>query len=453
MNPWRLGDIARAVGGRLEGEDRDVTAVATDSREAGPGTLFVGLRGEHADGATFAADAAEHGAAGVLVPDGTAVAGPAVFVESAGDALLELAGADRRRRDATVVAVTGANGKTSTKDLLAAVSSERFRTHASPGSSNNEIGLPMTLLGAPADAEVIVAEMGARRAGDVALLCEVAVPDVAVVTNVGLAHIGVFGSWEAIVESSAEPVVALPPGGVAVLNADDREAAGMAGRCRGRVVTFGLSADATVRAEAVTLNDDGLASFDLVRGTERSNVALGVPGAHMVSNALAAAAAGAELGVPIEAAASALGRAHVTRWRMESFMGTGGVRVVNDAYNASPESMAAALKTARWMSRGGKLIAVVGAMAELGPITSREHDRVGELAARLGVDRLVSVGEDAGPIAVAAVREGLPPEDVAHYADPEEALEDVRRHAGAGDVVLFKASRVVGLERLAEAMR
>jgi UDP-N-acetylmuramoyl-tripeptide--D-alanyl-D-alanine ligase len=264
---------------------------------------------------------------------------------------------------------------------------------------------------------------------------------------------GVFGSWEAIVESSAEPVEALASGGIAVLNADDPVAAGTAERCAGRVVTFGLSEEATVRAEAVSLDDDGLASFELVRGADRSRVTLGVPGVHMVSNALAAAAAGAELGVPIESAASALGGAGVTRWRMESFLAAGGVRVLNDAYNASPESMAAALKTARWMSRGSRLIAVVGAMAELGPISAHEHERVGELAARLGVDRLIAVGAGAGGIALAAVREGLPPDDVAHYEDPDAALEDVRRHAGAGDVVLFKASRVVGLERLAEAMR
>jgi UDP-N-acetylmuramoyl-tripeptide--D-alanyl-D-alanine ligase len=453
VRPWRLSELARAVGGRLVGEDGDVSAVVTDSRDALPDALFLALRGERTDGALFVDDAYARGAAAVVVPEGVRAPGTAVLVASTNQALLRLAAAERARSQATVVAITGANGKTSAKDLTAAVLRTRMRTHASPGSYNNEIGLPMTILGAAPDTEVIVAEMGARRAGDVSLLCEVARPNVVVVTNVGVAHLGVFGSWKEIVKASAEPVEALDETGVAVLNADDHVVAGYAGHSRGRVVTFGMGEGASVRAESVKLDHDGRASFELLSDNERVPVTLAVPGEHMVSNALAAAAAGAELGVPVADAADALGTATISPWRMETFRTPDGVRVVNDAYNANPESMSAALKTARVMAGDGKLIAVLGMMAELGSISELEHERVGELAARIRVDRVIALGADARSIAAAAVREGVEPENVVSYDEPPDALDDVRRHARPGDLVLFKGSRIAGLERLAEAMR
>jgi UDP-N-acetylmuramoyl-tripeptide--D-alanyl-D-alanine ligase len=203
----------------------------------------------------------------------------------------------------------------------------------------------------------------------------------------------------------------------------------------------------------MSLGSDGCATFDLARGDERIPVRLTVPGEHMVPNAVAAAAIGTTVGVDLGACAIALSGATVSHWRMESFTTPTGIRVVNDAYNANPESMAAALKTARWMAGGSRLIAVLGGMAELGPIAAEAHDRVGELAARIRVDRLITVGEDARPIAAAGEREGVEPENVASYDDPADAIEDVRRTARPGDVVLVKASRVVGLERVAEALR
>jgi len=387
------------------------------------------------------------------VRDGLDVDGPAVSVRSTGEALMMLARDERARMDATVVAVTGANGKTSTKDMAAAVLGTTFRTHASKESFNNEVGLPVTILETAPDAEVVVAEMGARHVGDVAILCGIARPDVAIVTNVGVAHLEVFGSWDRIVEASAEPVQALGPDGVAVLNADDAVVAAYAGRTTGRIVTFGRAPDADVRAEDVILGADGRASFSLASGAERAPVTLAIPGEHMVSNALAAAATGATLGVPLETCAEALSRAGVSPWRMETFTTPGGVRVVNDAYNANPESMAAALRAARWMAGEGHLIAVLGTMAELGPIAAREHERIGELAARIRVDRLIAVGASARSIADAGLREGVEPGNVACYDDPDQVLEDVRRSARPGDLVLFKGSRVAGLEQLAEALR
>ncbi|MDP9298846.1 MAG: UDP-N-acetylmuramoyl-tripeptide--D-alanyl-D-alanine ligase [Actinomycetota bacterium] len=454
MKPRRLSDVARAVGGVMLGEDVEVGGVSIDSRLVEPGSLFVALPGARTDGARYVPDAFANGAAGVLVPHGLRVDGPAVWVDSTGEALMRLAADERARIDATVVGVAGANGKTSTKDMAAAVLRSHFRTHASQESFNNEVGLPLTLLGAPPDAEVIVAEIGARHVGDAAELCRIARPTTVVVTNVGVAHMEIFGSWERIVESSAEPIDAVEPDGVAILNADDPVVAGNASRCRGRVVTFGATArTADVRADRVVLGSDGLATFELVHRDERAAVELAVPGDHMVPNAIAAAAVGLTLGVDLPACAAALSAATISHWRMETFTTPEGVRVVNDAYNANPESMAAALKSARWMAGEGHLIAVLGAMAELGPIAPEAHERLGELAARVRVDRLIVVGEDARSIAAAAVREGVEPESAACYDDPQEALDDVRRTARPGDVVLVKASRVVGLERLAEALR
>jgi UDP-N-acetylmuramoyl-tripeptide--D-alanyl-D-alanine ligase len=448
-----MTDVARAVDGLLVGEDTVVTSLAIDSRAVEPGALFAALPGTRVDGHRFVDEAFAAGATGALVRDGADHAGSAIHVGSTTAAIMRLAADERDRTDATVIAITGANGKTSTKDLTAAVAATGRRTHAAPASFNNEIGVPVTMLGAPDGTEVIVAELGARHAGDVALLCRVVRPAVVVVTNVGVAHLEVFGSWETIVEASAEPVEALDPGGVAVLNADDPVVAGYAGRCAGRVVTFGLGPGTDVRAEHVRLDPEGLASFELVEGDERHPVRLTIPGEHMVSNALAAAAVGGLLGIDLAARAGALGRATVSRWRMETFRTSAGVRVLNDAYNANPESVAAALRTARWMAGSHRLIAVLGPMAELGPIAEREHERIGELAARLRVDRLITVGPAADPIAVAGVREGVEPDNVASYAGADEALDDVRRHAVPGDLVLVKASRVAGLEVLAEALR
>lgn len=449
----RLSQIARAVDGELRGDDGVASSVVTDSRRAEPGSLFVALRGKHADGHSFVADAFAHGSAAAVVShDG--LDGTVVRVDDTGRALLALAADERRRTPhVTVIAVTGANGKTSTKDLAAAVLSTRFRTHASPASFNNEIGLPLTLLGAPPGTETVVAEMGARHRGDVSMLCEIARPDVVVLTNVGVAHMEIFGSWDAIVAASAEPLDALDEDGVAVLNVDDPVARGFTSRVRGRLVRFGASQDADVRAEEIVIDEDGRASFLLVTDDERERVELAVPGEHMVSNALAAAACGVALGISAAECAVALKDARISAWRMETFTTSEGVRVVNDAYNANPESMAAGLKAARWMARDGRLATVLGHMAELGPISFGEHERLGELIVRVGVERLITVGEPARAILRSAVREGQLPEDAADYDDPEEAVADLRAWMRPGDVVLVKGSRVAGLERVAEALR
>jgi UDP-N-acetylmuramoyl-tripeptide--D-alanyl-D-alanine ligase len=449
----RLSDIATAVGGTLRGPDGVAKAAATDSRSVTPGTVFVALAGERLDGHDFVEDALARGAiAAVVHRPGFDV--PAIEVADTGRALLDLAADERGRMTNTrVVGITGSNGKTSAKDLAAAVLSARYPTHASPASFNNEVGLPMTLLGAEPSTEMVVAEMGARREGDVELLCRVARPDAVVVTNVGLAHMGIFGSWASIVRAGEEPVRWLGPKGTAILNADDPVVRGYVGACRGEVLTFGTAAEADVRAEEIGVAGDGRASFVLSADDDRETVELGVPGEHMISNALAAAAVGRWAGLTVAECAAALKGAAISRWRMETFTTEAGVVVINDAYNANPESMAAALKAARRIASGARLTAVLGHMAELGPVSFEEHERLGELVVRIGVERLVTVGEEARAIARAAMREGQLPDDVASYDEPVEAGADVRAWARPGDVVLLKGSRVAALERVAEALR
>jgi UDP-N-acetylmuramoyl-tripeptide--D-alanyl-D-alanine ligase len=457
MRPRPLSEIARVVEGTLEGDDVEVRSVSTDSRAVKAGGIFVALPGERTDGHRFVEAAFAAGAAAAIVgerEDGSlGPVGPLVHVSSTPEALLRFAADERTAMDATVVGITGANGKTSTKDLTDAVARSRFRVHSSPGSFNNEIGLPLTLLGAPPDTQVLVAEMGARRLGDVKLLSGIARPDVVVVTNVGVAHMEIFGSWASIVEASAEPIDALGTDGVAVLNADDPVVIGYADRSAGTVLTFGTRSAADVRADDVSLDPEGHASFRVSTRDAEARVMLAVPGEHMVSNALAALAVGRAIGISLEDGARALAGAGVSRWRMESFTNEAGVRVLNDAYNANPESTAAALRTARWIAGEDRLIAVLGEMAELGPISADEHDRVGSLAARLRVDRLITVGDAARATARAALREGMEPQDVASYDTAAEALLDVRGASRAGDLVLCKGSRVAALESIAEALR
>jgi len=450
-----LSQIASAVRGTLRGPDAVASTVQTDSRAVAPGALFVAIEGERADGHAFVEDAFARGAVAALVHR-PGVEGTVIEVPATGRALLDLAADERDRMiGARVVAITGSNGKTSAKDLAAAVVGTRLRTHASPASFNNEVGLPMTLLGAEPRVEVVVAEMGARREADVRLLCDVARPDAVVVTNVGMAHLGIFGSWDTIVRAGAEPVEWLGADGTAIVNVDDPVARAYAEDTEADVITFGLDTGADVRAEDVELGPDARAAFTLSSAGEREPVELAVPGEHMVSNALAAAAVGRWAGVTLAECATALKGAGVTRWRMETFTGASGIVVVNDAYNANPESMAAALKSARWMAKakGGRLVAVLGHMAELGPVSFEEHERLGELVVRIGVERLITVGDQARTIARAAIREGQLPEDVASYEEPSQAAADVRAWARRGDVVLAKGSRVAGLERVAEALR
>ncbi|MGE3289280.1 MAG: UDP-N-acetylmuramoyl-tripeptide--D-alanyl-D-alanine ligase [Pseudonocardia sp.] len=461
MIEMRLAEVAAVTGGRLHratGDER-VTAVAFDSRAVGPGGLFAALPGERVDGHDFAAAAASQGAAVLAgrevdapavvappVPAGSLAAGSylaATDRDGSGAAVLAaLAVLARstveRVAGLAVVGVTGSSGKTSTKDLLAAVLASLGPTVAPTGSFNNELGLPMTALQVDAGTRHLVLEMSSRGPGHIAALCRVAPPRIGVVLNVGSAHLGEFGSREGIAAAKGELVEALPPDGVAVLNADDPLVAAMASRTAARLVTVGRSAAADVRADGVTL-ERGRARFQLVAPAGQAEVALQLVGPHHVGNALAAAAVALELGAtPAGVAESLSAAAPVSRWRMEVAERADGVTVVNDAYNANPESMRAALEALVGLAGPRRTWAVLGPMAELGELAAAAHTAVADAARELRVGQVLAVG--------------APEYGARTVPDAAAAAEVLAVELRPGDVVLVKASRAAGLERVAQAL-
>ncbi|MFB8241190.1 UDP-N-acetylmuramoyl-tripeptide--D-alanyl-D-alanine ligase [Kitasatospora purpeofusca] len=454
-----LAEVAAAVGGTLADADPDalVTApVEVDSRKVRPGGLFAAFVGEHVDGHDYADRALAAGAVAVLAS--RPVGGPTVLVDSVVDALGKLARAVVGRADAAVVALTGSAGKTSTKDLVAQLLQRLGDTVYPPGSLNNEIGHPMTALRVEDTTRHLVLEMGARHKGDIEYLTSITPPRIGLVLNVGTAHVGEFGSQEAIAEAKGELVEALPADGVAILNADDRLVRAMASRTKARVVYFGESAEADVRALDVRLDSTGRPSFTLSTPAGSAPVQLRLYGEHHVSNALAAAAVATELGMTVDDTAEALSEAGaLSRWRMEVVDRADGVTVVNDAYNANPDSMRAALRAL--ISMGGRgperrrTWAVLGEMRELGEDSLAEHDAIGRLAVRLDVTKLVAVGgREAACMELGARNEGSWGEESVLVSDADAAVELLRSQLRPGDVVLVKASRSVGLEKVAEAL-
>jgi UDP-N-acetylmuramoyl-tripeptide--D-alanyl-D-alanine ligase len=464
MIAMRLGQVAEAAGGELQAADPQRAAdlvvdgpVVTDSRLAGPGGLYVARVGEQADGHNFVGDAAARGAVAALTSRAVPEL-PAVVVDDVERAFGRLArGVLGAAHDVTVIAITGSSGKTSTKDLLAQVISALGPTVAAEASYNSEVGVPLTVVRIDEDTRYLVVEMGARGPGHLAYLTGIAPPDISVVLNVGTAHVGEFGSREAVAVAKSELVQALSPKGLAVLNADDPAVAAMAALSAGRVTLVGRGPAAEVRAERVTLDSTARASFELVselaasRG--RAPVTLQLHGEHHVANALAVAAVVLSLGLPVEAAAAGLSAAApVSRWRMEVVERPDGVTVVNDAYNANPESMRAALQALAAMAGGRRSWAVLGEMRELGALSSAEHAELARVAGDLGIARLVVVGAGAR----AAYDEALHrpgwqapplfvPDTDAAYAALEAELAD-------GDVVLLKSSRDSGLRFLGERL-
>ena len=459
MIPLTLEEITIVVGGRLApGTDAGLTAtgLVIDSRQAGPGLLFAALPGERVDGHTFAATARQSGAVATLAS--RTVDGPAILVDDVAKAMADLATYSLRKLPKLkVIALTGSSGKTSTKDLVAALLEPAGATIAPPGSYNNDLGVPLTVLRADESTRFLVLEMGARGKGHIARLCAMASPQVGVVLNVGSAHLGEFGSRQATAESKGELAEAARD--VAILNADDALVAAMAGRARRRVVTFGEGRDADVRAERIEQDEQGRASFRLKTPAGFAQVRLALVGAHHVSNALAAAAVALECGQTPQQIADALSSAAPrSRWRMEVSEGPQGRTIVNDAYNANPESMRAALKTLAVLGRPAaprparRTVAVLGPMYELGPTSVDEHDAIGRLAVRLDIGKLIVVGSDAAAIHTGAHLEGSWGEESVLVADVAEALKVLARELRDGDVVLIKASRAAGLERVAEAL-
>ncbi|MFI7668958.1 UDP-N-acetylmuramoyl-tripeptide--D-alanyl-D-alanine ligase [Nocardia sp. NPDC049526] len=511
MIEMTLREIAEVVGGTLhDAPDPEVTvtgSVEFDSRRIGSGDLFLALPGEQADGHDYAKAAVDAGAVAVLAARPVGVPAivvapspgtvPAKSVALAGDsdgsgaavlaALATLARVSVERLSAvgatgseaaaerdhtgprergksntaagglTVIGVTGSSGKTSTKDLLAAVLTPLGPVVAPPGSFNNELGHPWTALRADADTRFLVLELSARGPGHIAALAQVAPPKIGVVLNVGTAHLGEFGSREAIAQTKGELVEALPSTGLAVLNADDPQVAAMAARTQARVVTVGQAGNADIRATDVHLDAEARAGFTLHTSKGSIPVRLAVHGEHQVGNALSAAAVALECGADLDTVAQALGGAHAaSARRMDVRTTADGITVVNDSYNANPDSVRAALKALVTMSRAGdtprRSWAVLGEMGELGEESVIEHDRIGRLAVRLDVSRLIVVGTGRPSHAMhqGAVMEGSWGEESILVPDIGAAIALLDNEVEPGDVVLVKASKAVGLWAVAE---
>ncbi|UBU16907.1 UDP-N-acetylmuramoyl-tripeptide--D-alanyl-D-alanine ligase [Nonomuraea gerenzanensis] len=412
MIPLPLARIAEMTSGALSGmaDPRAVVRgpVVIDSRAVEPGSLFVAIRGARVDGHDFAAQAVRAGAVAVLAS--RPVDAPAVIVSDTAAALAELAAAQvRMLSNVTVIGVTGSAGKTSTKDLLARLTARIGSTIAPQGSFNNELGHPLTVLRGDLDTRFMVLELAARNVGHIKELTRIAPPQIGVVLNVGTAHLGVFGGKEAIAKAKGELVEALPRSGVAVLNADDPLVRGMASRTEARVTYFGRGESASIRAEGVVIDARGRASFTLRTPSGAAHVSLKLYGEHVVENALAAAAAGYELGLPVATIAEELSEATPrSRWRMEVTDRADGVTVLNDAYNANPDSMKAAFSAFEVLGKGRRRFAVIAALRELGDEGPALNAELGRLAGGAGLAGLVVAGPDAEPVlagAHAAVQE------------------------------------------------
>ena len=454
MIPMTVGEICAVVGGVCHEVDVAtwVTDVVVDSREAAPGAMFVAIAGERADGHAFASQARKSGACVTL--SARVIDGPCLVVDDPVHALGRLAHWVRTHRlTCTVVAITGSSGKTSTKDLVAQVLSRSGRTVAAAGSFNTEVGVPLTILRADETTEYLVLEMGMRGEGHIRYLCEIATPSVGVLINIGSAHLGMLGSVGAIARAKGEILEGLPTDGVAIVNGDDAAVMEQASRTAATVMSFGVGPSCDVRATDLRLDDRACPAFTLHHGDRAVPVALLLRGEHSAHNALAAAAVGVTLKVPIESIAAALGASMPqSKWRMEVRESEEGWIIVNDAYNANPDSMRAGLEVLASMSTGRRSWAVFGEMKELGETAEAEHEAIGRLVGDLGITRLVGIGEGARPMERACKAEGSFLTEATWVATPDEAITLLRSELSPGDVVLVKASRSIGLERLAAAL-
>ncbi|WP_308468654.1 UDP-N-acetylmuramoyl-tripeptide--D-alanyl-D-alanine ligase [Rathayibacter soli] len=463
MIAMTLAEIAGAVSGELHAGDspdsRVITGLShTDSREVTPGDIFFAKPGEVTDGHLFAPQAVQNGAVLLVVDHLLDLDVDQVLVADTVRALGALATAVIARARAAgylkIIGVTGSNGKTTTKNLLRSILTPIGSTVAARESYNNEVGAPLTMLEVTERTEYLVAEMGASAIGEIARLVRMAKPDVGIVLTVGLAHAGEFGGIEATLAAKTEMVSDLDASGVAVLNRDDARVASMADKTAANVLWFGLGAGADVAAYDIVADRTGTAFTLVFPDGARRPVHFGVLGEHHVTNALAAAAAAHALGVPIDDVVAGLERVtRAERWRMEVLGGSGGVTIINDAYNASPDSMAAALRTLAQLAQPGtRTVAVLGEMTELGELSGEEHDRIGLLAVRLNIDQLVVVGAGARRMHISAIREGSFDGESTFSDTPEHAYELLAETLRPGDLVLVKSSNAAGLRFLGDRL-
>jgi UDP-N-acetylmuramoyl-tripeptide--D-alanyl-D-alanine ligase len=448
---FTLFELAEATTGTLLGAQEDLVLdrLVIDSREAAAGALFVALVGETTDGHRFLEQAAQAGATAVLCQSAPAdLSVPRVVVDDTREALVRFTRHQLQRQRCTVVGVTGSVGKTSTKEMVASVLEQRFQVLKTEGNLNTYTGLPMSLARMEPRHQVFIAEYAMSALGEIAYLARMAPPDVAIVLNVGLSHVGMLGSIEAVAQAKRELVEALRPDGVAVLNADDARVAAMASASAGRVLTFGLG-EADVRALDLRLDGLGGSTFTLVLpGGDSAAVSLKPPGAHAVSNALAAAAAGHVMGLNAEQVAEGLGAAVPVAGRGSLRPGRRGSLVIDDAYNASPSSMEAALRVLL-AEENRPRVAVLGEMLELGDEAPGAHRQLGRTAA--GADFLVALGEHAALVGEGAREAGMADDRIA-IVDSAEAAAAAVEPMLENALVLVKASRGMALEQVVDRL-
>jgi len=456
-----LAELTAAANGTLRltsgAHDYDEISgsVQTDSRLVTPGSIFIALPGEVSDGHLFAQSAIDAGAALLIVDHALELPVSQVVVEDTLTALADLArfvvARVRSNGGLKVIGITGSNGKTTTKNMLGAMLETAGPTIAPPGSFNNQVGAPLSMLSVDLDTRFLIVEMGAAGIGEIARTVGIAIPDISVVLMVGLAHAGEFGGIEQTQRAKSEIVTQLPADAAAVLNIDDERVVAMAALTRARPVWFGLDSRADVRADDLRATVSGTA-FTLMVGDVHRPVLLRILGEHHVMNALAALAVAIELGIDLDTAIAALETVpRAERWRMEVLTRADGIVVINDAYNASPDSMSAALKTlAQIIEPGQRSIAILGEMAALGKFSDEEHDRIGRLVVRLNIQKLIVVGHGARHIHNAAGLEGSWDGESMLVATADEAYDRIRDDLRVGDVVLVKSSKSANLRFLGD---
>ena len=453
MQPITASEVLKACGGEVLSGDlgTKITGVSTDTRTLKPGDLFFALTGESSDGHKFLADAFARGASGVVVSRKVETNRLAIRVGDTLTALGDLAAYYRAKFAPTVVAVTGSVGKTTTKEMIAAVAAAKGQVLKNAGNFNNEIGLPLTLFELARKHRTAVVEMAMRGPGQIAYLARIARPSIGVITNIHMAHIELLGSIDAIAAAKGELLDFLPADGAAILNADDAYFDYLSSRSKARVISFGESARADVRATSAGLDSKGCCSFRVTTPSGCFDVRVPVPGEHNIKDALAAIAVGEVLDIPHEAMREALAKFVPPEKRSNVIPARRGFVIIDDTYNAGPASMHSALKTLAMME-GGRKIAVLGDMLELGEHAVESHVELGRAATQAGIDVLIVVGRLAKLISRAAIDAGMPVESVWEFDDSHEAAREVPGKVRERDVVLVKGSRAMRMERIVEGL-
>ena len=455
MQPLTCTEILEATGGTLvSGNPMEIfTGVSTDSRKIRPGDLFVPLIGQRFDGHRYIGDTFSAGALGAVTQEEQTLPGEkaVIRVDNTLKALGDIAGFYRRKFTVPFTAITGSVGKTSTKDMISCVLGRKFRVLKTEGNFNNEIGLPLTLLNLCDMHQAAVVEMGMSGFGEISRLTAMARPRIAVITNIGLAHIEKLGSRENILKAKLEILEGLDKDGLVVLNGDDELLSGLKGQLGFRTVFFGTEEGSDYRAYNIRVLGESGSYFDVTVSEKEYRVFVPSPGIHNVYNALAAIAAGMELGVPVEEAVLGIAAFEPGKMRL-NITSNGRWKVINDAYNASPQSMEAAISVLKDMESGGRRIAVLGDMLEMGEWARDAHYGVGRFAASRGIDCIVAVGENGIHIIRGARDAGLPGECLQAFRTNEEAIRFLQEFAGQGDVLLVKGSRGMKMEEIVQSL-